>query len=83
MKLGYVGSRDESTGKKSGTGRMVFKNGDVYEGAWLDDKRHGKGVYHFANGDVFECHFVSGVKHGEGSYLYAQGELCSGTWQNG
>jgi hypothetical protein len=81
-KFGYVGDRDNA-GKKSGYGRLAYKNGDIYEGNWLNDKKHGEGFYSYENGDVFQGFFSNGVKSGAGSYMYARGELCSGTWVNG
>lgn len=32
-------------GKKSGYGRYIFENGDIYDGDWLRDLAHGKGFY--------------------------------------
>jgi hypothetical protein len=29
-------------GKKHGFGKMLYKNGNVYEGKWKNDKKHGK-----------------------------------------
>jgi len=26
---------------------MVYKNGEIYEGEWANDKRNGKGVFTF------------------------------------
>ena len=31
-------------------GLMTFKDGDSYEGMFVDDKYHGKGVLKFSNG---------------------------------
>ena len=30
-------------GKRNGPGKYVYKNGDVYEGEYLNDLRHGRG----------------------------------------
>lgn len=32
-------------GRKSGYGRYIFENGDMYDGDWLKDMAHGKGFY--------------------------------------
>ena len=31
---------------------MKWKNGHVYVGYWVDDKRHGQGKLKYANGSV-------------------------------
>ena len=32
--------------------RIVYENGDIYEGDLLEGLRHGIGVYSWSNGDV-------------------------------
>lgn len=44
---------DMRNGKKHGTGKMSFTNGDSYSGCWVDDYRTGDGVYTFASGDRY------------------------------
>ena len=31
-------------GKRHGLGKMIYSDGDVYEGYWKDDELHGKGI---------------------------------------
>ena len=38
--------------KPSGTGRMEYVNGDVYEGAYEKGLRKGVGICHYGNGDI-------------------------------
>lgn len=33
---------------------LLPHQGDVYEGAYENEKKHGKGMYTSANGDVYE-----------------------------
>ena len=42
-----------------GSGRMIYENGDVYEGFWSLGKRSGYGVMTKKNGDHFEGHWVN------------------------
>jgi len=37
----------------TGFGKMFYKNGDIYEGQWLNDKRHGKGSFIFEDGTSY------------------------------
>lgn len=39
---------------------MLFKNGNMYEGAWSDGRFHGKGSFRWKNGDQFEGDFNDG-----------------------
>ena len=47
-------------GKKEGTGRMTYSNGEVYEGEWKYNQPHGTGVYTKANGTSFHAWFQNG-----------------------
>lgn len=39
---------------KNGEGRYIFKNGDIYEGKWVNNMRHGEGRIITPKGDVKE-----------------------------
>ena len=39
-------------GMPHGNGKMVYPNGDIYNGQWERGKRHGKGEYTAADGAV-------------------------------
>jgi hypothetical protein len=39
--------------KKHGYGKMMFVNGDIYEGNWQAGLKHGRGKYQWKNGVVF------------------------------
>jgi hypothetical protein len=41
-------------GKKHGTGRINFTNGEKYTGNWIEDERTGRGVFTWPNGDRYE-----------------------------
>ncbi len=48
--------------KPHGEGRMIFSNGDVYEGMWFMGKRSGYGVLTKRCGDHFEGHWVNDMR---------------------
>jgi hypothetical protein len=74
--LGYL-----KNGKKEGPdGKFVWPNGDVYLGAWKDNKRHGKGTFTFASGAVYEGNYLMNKKCGRGTYRYANGNVYEGEW---
>lgn len=39
---------------KNGFGEYYYRNGDKYEGEFLDDKRDGKGRMRYFNGNVYD-----------------------------
>jgi hypothetical protein len=42
----YAGTRDEFN-QRSGSGKAIFANGDVYEGEYFEGQKHGHGQYTF------------------------------------
>jgi hypothetical protein len=38
-----------ANGSRNGYGEMIYSNGDIYRGPWLNNKRHGEGTYIFAD----------------------------------
>lgn len=74
----YTGSRVD--GKKSGTGKYVWNNGDVYEGEFSNDLMHGTGKLTIVGQGTYEGEFVQGKKSGEGTFTFANGDVYKGDW---
>ena len=74
----YTGSRVD--GKKSGTGKYVWNNGDVYEGEFSNDLMHGTGKLTIVGEGTYEGEFVQGKKSGEGTFTFANGDVYKGNW---
>lgn len=63
-----------------GHSRLIYANGDVYEGDWITighatdpnnaaaHFKHGKGVYKFKNGDEYEGLFSNDLRDGLGVF---------------
>ena len=66
--------------EKCGRGQYTYKNGDRYDGDWVDDKRHGHGVYYFASGNRYDGDWVDGNYHGHGVFYYANGDRYDGDY---
>lgn len=49
---------------------MIFKDGSIYEGEYLNDQMHGQGVIRYPNGDVYAGTFMEDLKHNTGMYFY-------------
>ena len=39
---------------KEGSGKMIYKNGDIYQGEFKNDKKEGKGLMTFTNGNKYD-----------------------------
>ena len=63
--------------------QIVYKNGEMYQGAVKNQKKHGLGVYRFKNGDVYRGQYKNGEKHGEGVYQYKDGAKYQGPYVDG
>ena len=50
----------------NGKGKIVYDDGDSYEGEWKDDKAHGFGVYISHNGSVYEGYWFENQQCGQG-----------------
>ena len=74
-------SIEHETKVRHGRGRMIFENGEVYEGEWVDDTRSGDGMHTYADGGVYTGRWQEGKKHGTGRYDFADGSYYEGEWE--
>ena len=54
-----------SDGKKSGKGRYFFKNGDFYNGQFLNNDCHGQGIFYYNKSKET---FIGYWKHGKAQF---------------
>lgn len=55
---------------------MIFANGDVYEGSFVDDARTGTGTYTWAeSGDTYTGEFLNNMMNGWGTYTWSAGRV--------
>ena len=67
----------------TGEGVLLFSNGDVYEGNFLDGDFDGHGKLTFYNGDVYEGDFVDGERTGQGVLTRLNGDVYEGNFLDG
>jgi hypothetical protein len=103
--MGPAGGEDESlveksrydgnykNGLKDGYGKMIYPNGDIYEGMWVENKMEGEGTYTYKKtGDIYSGAWVANSKNGQGRYefgadfsifngIWANGQIQSGSWE--
>ena len=66
----------------SGQGQMMYNNGAVYLGNWLNGKRSGQGKMTVAN-DVYEGHWANDLPNGPGQRTFTNGNVYVGNLANG
>ncbi|KDO24818.1 hypothetical protein SPRG_09651 [Saprolegnia parasitica CBS 223.65] len=70
-------------GKKEGHGRMVWPNGDSYDGQWRDGRMGGLGkLVRAIDGSSYDGHWVHGLRHGRGKAI-GPDEVYDGLWKEG
>jgi hypothetical protein len=65
-----------------GFGKMIYDNGDVYEGEWANGIRTGKGKMIYECGRVYEGEYKNNLKHGCGKLIYSNGQVYEGEFEN-
>lgn len=63
-----------------GKGKIVYKNGDVYDGEWRNGSKDGKGKMVYKNGDIYDGEWFNDLKHGDGKMVYKIGDVYDGEW---
>lgn len=67
----------------SGTGRVIWATGDVFEGTLVKGLRQGKGVITWANGQRYDGDWVNDRPNGQARVHFANGNDYEGSVQNG
>lgn len=69
--------------KATGSGKMIYSDGDFYTGSMINGYRDGIGEFHWAvDGDRYEGQWKKGDKHGEGTMYWKDGRTYSGGWDS-
>jgi hypothetical protein len=51
-----------------GKGTFIWKNGQIFEGFYKEDKKDGEGKLQFEDGSSVEGNWIDGKLHGKGKY---------------
>ncbi|OMJ77229.1 hypothetical protein SteCoe_23224 [Stentor coeruleus] len=76
----YTGKLKEN--KPDGTGVILYKTGDSYEGEFINGISNGLGIYYCSNGDIFKGEFNNGKRIGYGECVYNNKSKYIGQWNN-
>ena len=71
------GSHDKAEEYSTKQCKMIYNNGDVYEGDLINYKKNGHGTMEYKNSDVYEGEWKDDVVNGQGKMIYANGGLDS------
>eukprot|EP00347_Sterkiella_histriomuscorum_P023931 403332889 len=75
--------REWKNSKADGYGVHQWKNGDRYEGEWLQCLKHGQGTDIFANSDSYSGSYKHGKPDGKGEYKWKNGSVYVGEFRDG
>jgi len=77
----YTGQYKE--GKRHGRGRLVFKDGSLYEGLFVDDKFSIWGFHIHPGGDFYSGEYKDGLPNGTGHFDNGDNVIYDGSWKDG
>lgn len=60
--------------KRHGKGKYTWKDGNWYEGDWVDDLKDGTGKFSWTTGDCYEGEYKKDKREGAGIKIYANGD---------
>jgi hypothetical protein len=69
-------------GLPSGYGRMLFQDGQIYEGECRAGNRHGRGRNVWPNQQIFTGEWDTN-RRVRGTHTWPDGRSCTGSWNNG
>jgi len=64
-------------------GSVIWDNGEVYEGEFVDSKMAGFGRYVWPSGQVYEGQWLAGRMHGQGYMWMVSGDVYQGRFVDG
>jgi len=66
----------------SGRATFSFRNGNVYDGEWLNKKPNGYGKMTYSDGLIYEGTWKDGLHKGEGKLVKTNGDTFEGLFDN-
>ena len=76
-------STDPKTGAVSGTGHIVWGNGDRFDGTLVRGTKQGKGQFTWANGQRYKGDWANDMPNGRGTIWFANGNRYTGEVKDG
>lgn len=76
-------SPDPVSGLISGTGRIVWDNGDQFDGTMVRGQKEGRGEFRWSNGQRYQGDWSRDQPNGKGSIRFPNGDRYTGDVRNG
>jgi serine/threonine protein kinase len=76
-------SIDLKTGAVSGTGKIVWNNGNQFEGTLVRGVKEGKGKFAWNNGQRYSGDWANDMPNGKGTIIFADGTRYEGEVKDG
>ena len=77
----YFGQIDQNR-KGHGIGRFIKKNGNMYEGSFVNGVREGFGREIYISKQYYIGEWKNDKRNGFGTYYYRNGEIKKGIWED-
>jgi serine/threonine protein kinase len=74
---------DQKTGIVSGSGRIVWTNGNQFEGTLVRGMKEGKGTFKWISGQRYVGEWTHDLPNGRGTLFFANGNRYDGEVKNG
>jgi serine/threonine protein kinase len=76
-------SSDPQTGIVSGTGKIVWSNGNQFDGTLVNGLKEGKGKFNWSNGQSYNGEWAHDMPNGKGLLVFPDGGRYEGEVKNG
>ena len=60
---------------KEGEGKIIYSNGDIYEGKWANFRKNGKGKIITEDGKIYECEWKEDKEITNGIIIFENGDI--------
>ena len=77
--LSFIGKKDKF-GNKNGFGIQKWKDGNIYEGNFINNKAEGWGIFYYSDGDMYKGSFENDITKGYGEYYHNKEVIYYGYW---
>lgn len=79
-KIRYDGETN-AEGKKHGKGKIIYLDGSMFDGNFVEDHKEGYGEY-FTKEVTYKGEWQNGLKNGKGTLYFPNGDRVSTTFKN-
>ena len=69
-------------GKKEGKGKLIFEEGDIYEGDFSEDKFNGEGCFKWKDGREYKGIWKDNQMNGKGIFIWDKNTWYEGNYKD-